>query len=52
LKPRQYAKLMSECAFMLGIGNPILSPSPIIGLANGVAVLIHVDGNITSILRW
>ena len=39
LKPRQYAKLLSECAFMLGIGNPIISPSPIIGLANGVAFL-------------
>ena len=33
LGPAQYASLMKSCAFMLGIGKPFISPSPIIELA-------------------
>jgi hypothetical protein len=39
LTPEMYSELLQKCAFMLGIGNPIISPSPIIALAVGVAFL-------------
>ncbi|GFH52462.1 hypothetical protein CTEN210_08938 [Chaetoceros tenuissimus] len=39
LTPTMYVKLMEESAFMLGIGNPIISPSPIIAMAKGVPFL-------------
>ena len=32
----KYSKLMLTLAFNVGIGNPIISPSPIIGLAMGI----------------
>lgn len=39
LSPDKYAELMERVAFMLGIGNPVISPSPIIALAKGVPFL-------------
>ena len=39
LNPMGYDNLMKKASFLLGIGNPIISPSPIIGLAKGVAFL-------------
>lgn len=39
LGPEGYAKLIRQASFLLGVGNPIISPSPIIGMANGVAFL-------------
>lgn len=39
LDPEGYANLMRQASFLLGIGNPIISPSPIIAMANGVAFL-------------
>ena len=37
---------MKTCAFMVGIGKPFISPSPIIALANGVAFLNPIRENI------
>lgn len=39
LNPEGYDNLMGEASFLLGVGHPVISPSPIIGLAKGVAFL-------------
>ncbi|CAB9512035.1 mannosyl (alpha-1,6-)-glycoprotein beta-1,6-N-acetyl-glucosaminyltransferase, isozyme B [Seminavis robusta] len=37
--PVEYAQFMSEMAFLIGFGDPIISPSPLEGLAHGAAWL-------------
>jgi len=44
MTPEDYTSLMNSFSFMLGSGNPILSPSPIEGLASGVAFLNRIGG--------
>jgi len=39
LSPIDYVRLLRRCAFLLGAGRPYDSPSPLEGLANGVAFL-------------
>jgi len=45
LTPIKYSDLMKDVAFMMGIGNPIISPSPIVALEKGVPFLHPKRGN-------
>lgn len=39
MAPKDYAALMGEMAFLIGFGDPVVSPSPLEGLAHGAAWL-------------
>ena len=39
LNPDDFAKLMKKFSFMLGLGEPVGSPSPLVGLSYGVTFL-------------
>lgn len=39
MAPGEYGELMSQMAFLIGMGDPIVSPSPFVGWAHGAAWL-------------
>ncbi|KAJ1620640.1 hypothetical protein T492DRAFT_379357, partial [Pavlovales sp. CCMP2436] len=45
LPPEEYAQVLGRFAFMLGTGDPTESPSPLEGMAMGVAFINPTDGN-------
>jgi Glycosyltransferase family 18 len=43
--PKEYVSFMNEVAFLIGFGDPIVSPSPLEGLAHGAAWLNPIRAN-------
>jgi len=59
LNPQTYAQFMKEMAFLIGFGDPIVSPSPLEGLAQGAAWINPIVGdnpdtnnNQEDLVRW
>lgn len=47
--PREFESLLPKVAFMLGLANPVIPPSPLLGLAHGVAFLNPYRGDMKVI---
>lgn len=48
LGPKEYSELMGEMAFLIGFGDPVVSPSPLEGLAHGAAWLNPIKSEDTK----
>ena len=46
MPPEAYDNFMSEMAFLIGFGDPVVSPSPFVGMAHGAAWLNPLAGSI------